>query len=179
MELTPFDKVLISNLNKGEILMNNKAIVIYYSLSGNTKKIAELIKDKTGADIEEIQTLTPYTGDYNSIVEQGHKEINNGYKPKIKQISADLSEYNTVILGTPVWWYTMAPAVFTFLSENSLDGKKVIPFATNGGWIGHTFKDIKKLCANSELGEEMDIAFSGNKLATSENKIEKWISTFN
>lgn len=159
--------------------MNNKAIVIYYSLSGNTKRIAELIRDKTGADIAEIQTLIPYAGDYNSIVEQGHKEVNNGYKPKIKRISADLSEYNTVILGTPVWWYTMAPAVLTFLSENSLDGKRIILFATNGGWVGHTFKDIKRLCIDTELGEEMDITFSGNKLVTSINKIQKWISSFN
>lgn len=159
--------------------MNNKAIVIYYSLSGNTKRIAELIRDKTGADIAEIQTLIPYAGDYNSIVEQGHKEVNNGYKPKIKRISADLSEYNTVILGTPVWWYTMAPAVLTFLSENSLDGKRIILFATNGGWVGHTFKDIKRLCIGTELGEEMDITFSGNKLVTSINKIQKWISSFN
>lgn len=159
--------------------MNNKAIVIYYSLSGNTKRIAELIRDKTGADIAEIQTLIPYAGDYNSIVEQGHKEVNNGYKPKIKRISADLSEYNTVILGTPVWWYTMAPAVLTFLSENSLDGKRIILFATNGGWVGHTFKDIKRLCIDTELGEEMDITYSGNKLVTSINKIQKWISSFN
>ena len=86
--------------------MNNKAIVIYYSLSGNTKKIAELIKDKTGADIEEIQTLTPYTGDYNSIVEQGHKEINNGYKPKIKQISAEVNIillYSVRLYGGTLW----------------------------------------------------------------------------
>ena len=58
--------------------MNNKAIVIYYSLSGNTKKIAEFIKDKTGADIEEIQTLTPYTGDYNSIVDQAPRPMRRG-----------------------------------------------------------------------------------------------------
>lgn len=154
-----------------------KKLIVYYSYGGNTRSIAEEIKEKTGADIAEIETAFSYTGDYNSVVEQGRKEVNSGFKPEIKPLGADLDKYDTIILGTPVWWYTMAPAVLTFLSENSLDGKKIIPFATNGGWIGHTFKDIRKLCPKSEFGKEMDIIFDGGRMRTPMKCVEEWIDS--
>ena len=109
-----------------------KKVIIYYSYRGNTKSIAEMIQKSTGADIARIETVVPYDGDYNSVVNQGQDEVNSGYCPKIKPLNIDLSKYDEVILGTPVWWYTFAPAMHTFLKENDLSGKTVYPFATNG-----------------------------------------------
>lgn len=71
----------------------------------------------------------------------------------------------------------MAPAMLTFLSENDLSRKKIIPFETNGGWIGHTFKDIRSLCPNSEFGREMDITFQGNRMETPTKKLDEWIDS--
>lgn len=78
-----------------------KAIVVYYSYSGNTKNIAEHIAKELGADTAVIDTVTPYEGDYNAVVDQGQDEIRRGYKPPIKPVGADLSQYDTIILGTP------------------------------------------------------------------------------
>ena len=77
--------------------------------------------------------------------------------------------------GTPVWWYTFAPAVHTFLTQQDLSCKTVYPFATNGGWIGHTFADIEKSCKGAEVKEGMNIRFDEDVLRTSEAEIDAWI----
>lgn len=108
------------------------------------------------------------------MVEQGHREVNRGYKPEIKPIGVDLADYDTVILGTPVWWYTFAPAIKTFLEGNDLGGKKIYTFATNGGWLGHTFADVKKACPDSSVMAGIDIRFDGHTLRTSQSEIDRW-----
>lgn len=152
-----------------------KALIVCYSYSGNTRKIAEIIHKKIGGDIAEIETVTPYTGDYNEVVDQGQREVNQGYMPAIRPLDKDLADYDTVMLGTPVWWYTFAPAVKTFFAENNLSDKKVYPFITNGGWIGHTVKDIEKAVPDAEVKQALNIKFNGSDLSTSISEIENWI----
>lgn len=151
-----------------------KTLILYYSYGGNTKKIAEMIRKQCGGDIAEIETVAPYVGSYNDVVEQGRHEVNNGVMPPIKPINADIADYDTVILGTPVWWYTFAPAINTFLHENDLTGKRIYPFATNGGWIGHTFKDISNACPNATVSKGIDIRFNEHTLKTPEKEIINW-----
>ena len=157
-----------------------KKLVVYYSQSnGNTKRIAEMIAEKIGADITEIDTVIPYTGSYDQIVRQGQEEVNRGFKPQIKEIEKNPGEYEEVIIGTPTWWYTMAPAVLTFLSITDFAGKKVAVFQTHGGWPGHTLKDMKSLCKGADIMSEKAIQFDstgGNRLETPLDEIENWIS---
>lgn len=103
--------------------------------------------------------------------------MNSGYCPKIKPLNIDLSKYDEVILGTPVWWYTFAPAMHTFLKENDLSGKTVYPFATNGGWIGHTFKDFANACGTADVKQGMNIRFDESVLRTPKSEIQKWIDS--
>ena len=139
-------------------MKENKKLIVYFSYTGNTKKIAEKVCKEVKADMVEIETVIPYGENYNQVVQQGKEEVERGFKPKIKKLKVDLAQYDIIILGTPVWWYTMAPAVFTFLTDNNLTDKVIIPFATNGGWIGHTFEDIKKACPRSEMREGLDLS---------------------
>lgn len=152
-----------------------KAVVIYYSCGGNTKSIAEKVARELNCGAARIDTVVPYEGDYNSIVDQGADEVKRGYEPEIKPLGVDLSDYDTVILGTPVWWYTFAPAVKTFLSHSDLSGKKVYTFATNGGWIGHTLKDVKSACPGADVKSGIDIRFDDHTQRTSDKEVEKWI----
>ena len=152
-----------------------KALIAYYSYRGNTKRIAELIAKETGADILRIETVVPYEGSYNKVVNQGQDEVNAGYCPAIKPLSVDLSKYDTIILGTPVWWYTFAPAMHTFLKSQDWSGKTIYPFATNGGWIGHTFKDFKNICTGAEMKSGLNVRFDEATLRTSMKDIENWI----
>lgn len=152
-----------------------KSIIIYYSYSGNTRKTADMIHQKIGGDIAEIETVTPYTDDYNGVVDQGQKEVKAGYLPAVKPLDKNPADYGTVVLGAPVWWYTFAPAVKTFLTQNDFSGKTVCPFITNGGWIGHTVKDIEKAVPNAEVKQALDIKFNGSDLSLSVFEIENWI----
>ena len=85
-------------------------------------------------------------------------------------------------IGTPTWWYTMAPAVLTFLTTNDFTGKTVIPFMTNGGWPGHVIKDMKENCKGAAFAHEMQIQFDSkgkDHLETSEEVITEWIGQIN
>lgn len=156
-----------------------KKLVVYYSWSnGNTKRIAEKLAKEIDADIADIQTVQPYQGSYEKVVEQGQQEVDCEYKPAIKPLSVDINTYDVIAIGTPTWWYTMAPAILTFLSNNNWSGKKVIPFMTNGGWPGHVIKDMIKACKGAEIIKPMEIQFDsqgGPILQTSEEKIDAWI----
>lgn len=152
-----------------------KTLIAYYSYGGNTRRIAEMIKKEIGGDIIEIETVKPYTGSYNEVVEQGKQEIDSGFMPQIKDININLNDYDTVVLGSPVWWYTFAPAMYTFLHNNDLRDKTVYTFATNGGWIGHTFEDFEQLCAGATVKDSINIRFDENTLQTSEADIKNWI----
>ena len=99
---------------------------------------------------------------------------------KNKIIDKDLNQYDEIIIGSPVWWYTIAPVIRTFLTQNDLEGKTIKPFATNAGWLGHTFQEIQKLCPNSKVEKGMNIVFTEdyteNQLVTAPDEIDEWIS---
>ena len=93
-------------------------LIVCYSISnGNTLRIAEMLQKKTGADLVRLDTVTPYPNDYNTVVDQGQREVNRGYEPAIKPLNVSLDDYDVIAVGTPTWWYTMAPAVLTFLQR--------------------------------------------------------------
>ena len=156
-----------------------KLLIIYYSWSnGNTEKIAKMLQKATGTDIAKIETVKPYEGSYQDVVEQGKNEVDSGFQPKIKPLPYSASDYDVIAIGTPTWWYTMAPAVLTYLNSQNWNGKIVVPFMTNGGWPGHVIKDIQKACKGARSVCEMQIQFDssgGDHMETNEREIQKWI----
>lgn len=158
--------------------MSNK-LIVYFTYTNNTKMIAQKIKKKLNCDIVEIKTVVPYSDDYDLVVNDEHNSEASNHLPEIQELNIYLAKYDEIILGTPVWWYRPVPAIRTFLSQNDLSNKTVKPFATNAGWLGKTFKEIEKLCPNSDVVSGMNIVFESysNKLVTSEEEIDKWISS--
>lgn len=156
-----------------------KTIVLYYSQArGNTRRIAEMIKNAYNTDIAEIETVVPYEGSYEDIVNQGQEEVISGYTPEIKPLSINLENYDRIVICTPTWWYTMAPAVKSFLTRNNLKDKEVVAVQTHGGWQGHVFEDIKKLC-NIKNMKTLSVQFDstgGDKLVTDRLELEKMIN---
>ena len=88
-----------------------KKLVVYYSLGGNTRAVAKRIAQSLRADLMEIRTIKTYPDDYDVLLSLGEKEVKSGYMPQIAPLTFDANTYDTVIIGTPVWWYTYAPAV--------------------------------------------------------------------
>ena len=157
----------------------SRMLVVYYSWSnGNTKRIAEQLANRTGADIARIETVQPYTGSYAEVVDQGQREVNEGYRPPIQALGVNVADYDVIAVGTPTWWYTMAPAVLTFLEGKDFTGKTVIPFMTNGGWPGHVLRDMKKACGGAQFACEMEVKFDsqgGDHLETSQTELDAWM----
>lgn len=159
--------------------MSNK-IIVYFSYTGHTKMIAESIQKKLQCDILEIKPEKAYSRDYELVVSEEQNNSSSNKTPEIENINIDLSKYDEIIIGTPVWWYTIAPVIRTFLKQNDLSNKKIIPFATNAGWLGHTFQEIRNLCPNSNVENEMNIVFTEdyreNQIVTEPDEIDKWMS---
>jgi flavodoxin len=168
------------NLAEKETIMNIRKLIIYYSMDGNTRQVAEKIQKATGADIVEIDTLIPYTGTDEEIVKQGEDEVKRGYMPQIKPFQVNIEDYDTIMIGTPTWWYTMAPAILSFIAANDFTGKTVIPFQTHAGWPGHGINDIKNACEGAIIMNEKTIKFSPQQfgiMETAEKELNIWIES--
>lgn len=154
-----------------------KKLVVFYSYTGHTKMIAESIQRKLNCDILEIKPVKPYSTDYQTVVDEEQNNSSVGKTPDIQKVDKNLNDYDEIIIGTPVWWYTIAPVIRTFLTQNDLSNKTIKPFVTNAGWLGHTFKEIQKLCPNSKVDKGMNIVFESysDNIVTSPDEIEKWI----
>ncbi|OUP04119.1 flavodoxin [Anaeromassilibacillus sp. An200] len=161
--------------------MSKKMLIVFYSWSnGNTERIAKMIQETTGADMVQIDTVVPYTGSYDDVVRQGQEEVQRGYKPEIKPLDVDIRSYDVIAVGTPTWWYTMAPAVLTFLHQQDWNGKIVVPFQTHGGWPGHVLADIAAACHGAKVTCNMQVKFDsngGDHMETPEAEVEAWTLT--
>ena len=131
---------------------NKKVLIVYYSWGGNTRAVAEQIKEQTGADLFEIVPTEAYPKDYNACVEQAKKEIRENYKPALKSKVKDFSQYDFIFVGSPNWWSTIAPPVATFLTSYNFEGKTIAPFITHGGGgMARCESDMKKLCPKAKF----------------------------
>lgn len=129
-----------------------KVLVLYYSQTGNTKAVAGEIARLLNADMEEIVAVEPYDGDFQATIGRCMQEREQGVLPKIRPLKADLSQYDIVFLGYPVWFGTYAPPVATLLDSVDLGGKKVVPFCTFGsGGLESSVKELQAKQPEAEL----------------------------
>jgi len=120
-----------------------KSLVVYYSYSGNTRLIAESIAKAVNADIEELKPKKPLNASGVGYVVWGLKQLMSQSKPKIFPLEHNLNAYDLIIIGTPVWSYTVAPPIRTFISDNNNMSKKVALFCCHGGNFGKTIDYMK------------------------------------
>ena len=126
-------------------------LVVYYSQLGNTKAVATEIATRLHADMEEITPVIPYEDDFQATVERGKKELDEGNFPEIQPLTADVSNYDVIFIGFPVWFGTYAPPIATFLSQVDLSGKKIVPFCTFGsGGLESSKKELAEAEAKAK-----------------------------
>lgn len=129
-----------------------KNLIVYYSYTGNTKKVAEEIAKKVNGTLCPLTLKEDYTKDYDALVNEMESSNNENNQPELKDLNVSLNEFERVFVLTPVWWYTLSCPVNTFLHQNNLEGKEVILVSTNAGWLGETFENMKKLVEGKVLG---------------------------
>ncbi len=122
-----------------------KKLVLYYSENGTTKAVAEEIQKQLGADIEVIEAVEPYTGDFQATIQRSGKERESGQSPAIKPLTKKIADYDVIFLGYPIWFGTYAMPIVTLLKEQDFAGKTVVPFCTFGsGGLNTSTADLKK-----------------------------------
>lgn len=132
--------------------MAENNLIAYYSRSGNTRKIADLIQKEIGGDLFEILPKVPYPELYNAVVDQAKIEIRTGFKPALASTVDHFGQYGNFFVGSPNWWSTVAPPVTTFLTSYDFSGKTIAPFCTHGGGgLGRIDKDLAKFCPRSVI----------------------------
>lgn len=164
----------ITQNNKGDIMDNKKILVAYFSWGGNTKFIAEKIHSQVGGDMFRIETAVPYPTDYNEAAYGvAKKQHDENIHPELKD-NGDVSEYDVIFVGTPAWWYTMAPAVMTFLEENNFEGKTIVPFITHGGGGNYTIaQEMGQLAKGAKVLTPFVVYGKGD--SQTDKKLENWL----
>ena len=126
----------------------SKKLVAYFSASGKTAKVADMLADAVGADIYEIRPEVPYTkADLNWMNKKSRSSVemnDKAFRPAIADKNAKIDQYDTIFLGFPIWWYVAPTIINTFLEGYDFSGKKVILFATSGSsGFGKTVEELK------------------------------------
>ena len=126
----------------------SKKLVAYFSASGVTAKVADMLADAVGADIHEIRPKAPYTkADLNWMNKKSRSSIemnDKSIRPEIAESNVKIENYDVIFLGFPIWWYVAPTIINTFLESSDFSGKKIILFATSGGSkFGKTVEELK------------------------------------
>ncbi len=154
---------------------SGKILIAYFSWGGNTKGIAEEIQLQTGADLFEIELVTPYSTDYNTVLDEAQRDQNEQARPELAVHVENMDEYDTVILGYPNWWASIPMPIASFLEEYDFSGKTIIPFCSHGGGrFGQSLTAIAKLAPDSVMGDGLSVHYSGGNSLPDE--ISKWLS---
>lgn len=153
---------------------SSKVLVVFFSHSGNTREIARQIQTASGADLFEIEPVAAYPTDYDAVVAQAKKELNTNFRPAIKSAGPDLAGYDTIFVGSPNWWSTIAPPVMTFLETRNFAGKTLIPFITHeGSRMGRSEQDVKRLCPGATVTDGR--AFPGPAVKRAAGEVRGWL----
>lgn len=139
-------------------------LVAYFSHTGNTREAAQMIAEYTGGDLAEIKRAE----EYGDLQEEAEVEILDGVHPEITVSVSNVSDYETIFVGYPIWWDEAPAMIATFLAENDFSGKLIIPFCTSASDdIGNSLHIFSELCPDAEIAEGL----TANDL----NDIEPWI----
>ena len=168
-------------------MKDKKSLILYFSRAdenyfggemryvdkGNTEVIAEYIKDIVGADMFKVEPLNPYPADYMECIEEAKARTKEHNAP-IKENIPDISEYEVIYVGSPIYWGGMPEELFTALKGLDYSGKVVRPFTTHeGSGLSGVPRQLKKICIGAEVLD--GLAIVGSQVNNSKQKIEEWI----
>ena len=151
------------------------SLVVYFSWSGNTRRVAESIQQQTGSDIFEIVPKTPYSTDYNTVVNYAKTEQQQAARPEIAGSIENIDDYDTVYVGFPNWWGDMPMILYTFFDSYDLSGKTVALFCTSGGsGLSNTVNEVAQLEPNAIVTAGLHIR--DNAASDPDAAVSQWLT---
>lgn len=158
---------------------DSKILVAYFSWSGNTRQLANMIAEKSGGEMFRIVPEEAYASDFNGCADRAQTELRNGTRPPLSShIDKDvMAEYDVIFIGFPIWWYDLPMPVWTFLEEYDLSGKTIIPsFSHNGSSSGaSSISTVKRLCPDSTVADDY-LSVRGSSVSDAESQVTEWIN---
>lgn len=155
-----------------------KTLIVYFSESGNTRNMATIIQELTGADLVEIEMRNPYSDNYNTLLDEAEQDLLSNARPPLRTRIDNMNEYSTVLVGYPNWYAILPMPVYTFLESYDFSGKRIIPFCSHGnGMLGETVANICKTCPNAYVREALSVTYSGGN--SLRNEIQAWLIKHN
>ncbi|EFB76482.1 flavodoxin [Subdoligranulum variabile] len=149
-------------------------LVAYFSWSGNTRRMAELIAQETGGNLFEIATAVPYTDDYNELLDIAQQEQSEEARPELNGQVENWDSYDTVFVGYPNWWSDAPMAVYTFLESYDFTGKTLIPFNTSAsGGFGRSLAGMEESAVGATMLE--GLALTESELEDEQAHITSWL----
>lgn len=154
---------------------SHRVLIAYFSWSGNTEKLANIIQAEIGGDLFEIVPETPYTDDYNALLEIAAQKQGDQARPPVAGTVENWADYDTVFIGYPNWWSDTPMVVRTFLESYDWAGKTVIPFCTHGsGGFGRSVQSVTESASGAEVLDGFKVA--GSRVDGAEEAVTAWIS---
>lgn len=158
-------------------LDSDKVLVVYFSHGGNTQKLAKEVFDQVGGDFRRIEPTTPYPeGD--ELYDYTKAEQDNDERPEFKDLNIDMSQYDTVFIGYPIWWYTYPQIILSFFDEYDLSNKTIVPFVTHGGSsMSGTEEDMRNYLADKNVTVLDGLAVSRDDIEEDQSEtVSNWLS---
>lgn len=153
----------------------SKSLVVYFSWSGNTENVAKSIQSQTDSDIFEIVPATPYSDDYDTVVDLAQAEQSEDARPAIADSIENIADYDVIYVGYPNWWGDMPMILYTFFDSYDFSGKTVAPFCTSGGsGLSNTVNKMKELEPDATVTDGLHIG-SGSS-SNPDNAVSEWLS---
>lgn len=154
------------------------SIVIDNNTFGTTEYLAGIIQERTGGDLHLIRTQKPYPADFDELREQNHSEMDEEYLPPLMESNLDMSQYDMVFIGYPVWAADVPQAVLSFLNEYDLSEKTVIPFCTHDGYgAGNSYSTIREVSHAAESPK--GLAIEAKDVRDAADTVAAWLENVN
>ncbi len=151
-------------------------LVAYFSWSGNTEQMAQIIAEQTGGDLFEIEPATPYTDDYNTLLDIAQQEQAEDARPELAARVENWDSYDVIFVGYPNWWSDAPMAVYTFLESYDWNGKTLIPFNTSSsGGFGRSLSGVEESTSGATVLEGLDL--TEGELSDAQSRITEWLSS--
>lgn len=154
-----------------------KTLVVYYSYEGNTKELVEYIQTIKDVDVLELKVVDekPTTSMFRFV--WGGMQVYMKKKPELVSYSVDLKQYDNIIIATPCWFGSYAPAINTFLSENTIQDKNIYLLVCNGGNLRHTFEDFTKALRGNRIIGSLELKYpKKNGIENAKEKVKEWLT---
>lgn len=153
---------------------SSSVLITYFSWSGNTEQVAQIIQQETGGDLFEIAPATAYTDDYNELLDIAQQEQSDDARPELAGQVENWEQYDTIFVGYPNWWSDAPMAVYTFVESYDWSGKTLVPFNTSASsGFGRSLSGLEESASGASILE--GISFTECTLGDAQGEVAAWL----